>query len=54
MGAMKPRAGSGPLEVTKEGRSIMVRIPMDDGSRLVVALDPSEAEELGRLLDAER
>jgi hypothetical protein len=50
MGALKPRAGSGPLEAAKEGRRYVVRLPMDDGGRLVVVLDAQEAQELARLL----
>ena len=50
MGALKPRAGSGPLEATKEGRTYVIRVPMDDGGRLVVTLDAQEAQELARLL----
>ncbi len=50
MGAMKPRTESGPMEVTKEARSYVMRVPMQDGGRLVVALGPDEALSLGRLL----
>jgi Protein of unknown function (DUF3117) len=50
MGAMKPRAGSGPIEAEKERGKVVIRVPMDDGERLVVSLDAQEAEELGRLL----
>ncbi len=28
MAAMKPRTGDGPLEVTKEGRGIVMRVPL--------------------------
>jgi hypothetical protein len=52
MGAMKPRTGSGPLEAAKEGRTYVIRIPMDDEGRLVVTLDAEEAQELARLLVA--
>lgn len=52
MGAMKPRTGSGPLEAAKEGRRYVIRVPMDDGGRLVVTLDTEEAQELARLLVA--
>lgn len=51
MAAMKPRTGDGPLEATKEGRGIVVRIPIDGGGRLVVELN---AEETGALADALR
>jgi len=50
MGAMKPRTGAGPIEVEKERGQFVIRVPMDDGERLVVALDAQEAEALGRLL----
>ena len=36
MAAMKPRTGDGPLEVTKEGRGIVMRVPLEGGGRLVV------------------
>jgi len=47
MAAMKPRTGDGPLEVTKENRnSLIMRIPLEGGGRLVVELKPAEAEAL--------
>ena len=36
MAAMKPRTGDGPLEVVEEGRSIIMRVPLEGGGRLVV------------------
>ena len=36
MAAMKPRTGDGPMEVTKEGRGIIMRVPVEGGGRLVV------------------
>ena len=50
MAAMKPRTGDGPLEVTKEGRGIVMRVPLEGGGRLVVELTPDEAEALGDAL----
>lgn len=50
MAAMKPRTGDGPLEVTKEGRGIVMRVPLEGGGRLVVELSPAEAAELGDAL----
>ncbi len=50
MAAMKPRTGDGPLEVTKEGRGIVMRVPLEGGGRLVVELTPAEAGELGEAL----
>jgi hypothetical protein len=50
MAAMKPRTGDGPLEVTKEGRGIVMRVPLEGGGRLVVELNASEAQELGEAL----
>lgn len=52
MAAMKPRTGDGPLEVTKEGRGIVMRVPLEGGGRLVVELTPAEAGELGEALSA--
>ncbi|PXW32597.1 DUF3117 domain-containing protein [Nocardia sp. 348MFTsu5.1] len=52
MAAMKPRTGDGPLEATKEGRGIVVRIPIEGGGRLVVELTSDEAAALGEELRA--
>ena len=52
MAAMKPRTGDGPLEVTKEGRGIVMRVPLEGGGRLVVELTPDEAAALGDALKA--
>jgi hypothetical protein len=52
MAAMKPRTGDGPLEVTKEGRGIVMRVPLEGGGRLVVELNAAEASELGEALQA--
>lgn len=52
MAAMKPRTGDGPMEVTKEGRCIVMRVPLEGGGRLVVELKDAEASELGELLNA--
>jgi hypothetical protein len=46
MAAMKPRTGDGPLEVTKEGRGIVLRMPLEGGGRLVVEMTPVEAASL--------
>ena len=48
--AMKPRTGDGPLEVTKEGRGIVMRMPLEGGGRLVVEMSPDEAKALGDAL----
>jgi hypothetical protein len=50
MAAMKPRTGDGPLEVTKEGRGIVMRVPLEGGGRLVVELTADEAAKLGDAL----
>lgn len=50
MAAMKPRTGEGPLEVTKEGRTLIVRVPLDGGGRLVLGLDATEAAQLKECL----
>jgi len=52
MAAMKPRTGDGPLEVTKEGRGIVMRVPLEGGGRLVVELTPDEAKALSNALDS--
>jgi hypothetical protein len=50
MAAMKPRTGEGPLEVTKEGRGLVMRVPLEGGGRLVVELSPDEAAALSEAL----
>ena len=50
MAAMKPRTGDGPLEATKEGRGIIMRIPSEGGGRLVIELTPDEASALAEAL----
>ena len=50
MAAMKPRTGDGPLEVTKEGRGFVMRVPLEGGGRLVVELNATEAQALGDAL----
>ena len=50
MAAMKPRTGDGPMEVTKEGRSLIMRVPIDGGGRLVVELNADEAAQLRECL----
>jgi hypothetical protein len=50
MAAMKPRTGDGPLEVTKEGRGIVMRVPLEGGGRLVVELSATEAAALSAAL----
>jgi Protein of unknown function (DUF3117) len=52
MAAMKPRTGDGPLEVTKEGRGIVMRVPLEGGGRLVVELSATEANALSEALSA--
>jgi Protein of unknown function (DUF3117). len=52
MAAMKPRTGDGPLEVEREGRSIVVRIPVEGGGRLVMELDDAEVTALKEALAA--
>ena len=52
MAAMKPRTGDGPMEVTKEARSRVMRIPLEGGGRLVVELNPQEANNLSAALEA--
>ncbi|WP_440068454.1 DUF3117 domain-containing protein [Streptosporangium sp. OZ121] len=50
MAAMKPRTGDGPLEVVKEGRGIVMRVPLEGGGRLVVELSADEAGALAEEL----
>ena len=50
MAAMKPRTGDGPMEVTKEGRSLIMRVPLEGGGRLVVELNAAEAANLRECL----
>ena len=52
MAAMKPRTGDAPLEVTNEGRGIVMRVPLEGGGRLVVELNATEAGELAQALTA--
>ena len=52
MAAMKPRTGDGPLEVTKEGRGYVMRVPLEGGGRLVVELNAQEVGDLGDALKA--
>ncbi|GAB2660392.1 DUF3117 domain-containing protein [Saccharopolyspora gloriosae] len=52
MAAMKPRTGDGPLEVTKEGRGIVMRVPLEGGGRLVVEMSVEEATNLGEALES--
>jgi hypothetical protein len=46
MAAMKPRTGDGPMEAVKEGRLIIVKVPLEGGGRLVVSVNDQEAKEL--------
>ncbi|ADI66484.1 MULTISPECIES: DUF3117 domain-containing protein [Mobiluncus] len=51
MAAMKPRTGDGPLEVTKEPRCNVMRIPADGGGRLVIELNDEEVATLAKELE---
>ena len=42
MAAMKPRTGDGPMEVTKEGRSLILRLPLEGGKQLVVEMNEKD------------
>ena len=50
MAAMKPRTGDGPMECTKENRSLVMRLPLEGGGRLVVELNADEATRLSEVL----
>lgn len=52
MAAMKPRTGDGPMEAAKEGRGIVMRVPLEGGGRLVVELNADEVRDLGDALKA--
>ena len=47
---MQPRTGDGPLEVVKEGRSIIMRVPLEGGGRLVLEITADEVKALGEAL----
>ncbi|WP_129659031.1 DUF3117 domain-containing protein [Rothia halotolerans] len=51
MAAMKPRTGEGPMEVTREGRSLIMRIPLEGGGRLVLEITAEEARSLQDCLE---
>lgn len=52
MAAMKPRTGDGPMEAVREGRVIVVRVPLEGGGRLQVSVNDAEAAELRDALAA--
>ena len=47
MAAMKPRTGDGPLEVTREGRGIVMRVPLEAVAASWSSSTPREAGALG-------
>ncbi|HUH52544.1 MAG TPA: DUF3117 domain-containing protein [Microbacteriaceae bacterium] len=51
MAAMKPRTTDGPMEAEREGRLIVLRVPLEGGGRLVVSVNDEEASELRGVLD---
>ena len=50
MAAMKPRTGDGPLEITKEGRGYVMRMPLEGGGRLVLELNATEIANLADVI----
>jgi hypothetical protein len=52
MAAMKPRTGDGPMEVVKEGRGYVLRLPLEGGGRLVVEMSADEVKQLGDALQS--
>ncbi|WP_166985015.1 DUF3117 domain-containing protein [Canibacter zhoujuaniae] len=50
MAAMKPRTGDGPMEAEREGRVIVLRVPLEGGGRLVVSINDDEATEMRDVL----
>ncbi|MBP3222918.1 MAG: DUF3117 domain-containing protein [Actinomycetaceae bacterium] len=51
MVAMKPRTGDGKMEVEKELRSIIVRIPVEGGGRLVLEFNDEEISQLRQAIE---
>lgn len=51
MAAMKPRTGDGPMEAVREGRVIVVKVPLEGGGRLVVSVNDAEAGDLRDVLE---
>jgi hypothetical protein len=52
MAAMKPRTGDGALEVVKEGRCFVLRMPADGGGRIVIEMNADEVKALGAAIDS--
>lgn len=50
MAAMKPRTGDGPMEAVREGRVIVLRVPLEGGGRLVISVNDEEAAQLHGVL----
>lgn len=50
MAAQKPRTGDGPMEATREGRLIIVKVPLEGGGRMAVSMTDDEVTELHSLL----
>lgn len=51
MAAQKPRTGDGPLEIVREGRSIVMRIPVEGGGRLVLDITEEEVEAIRQCVE---
>ena len=52
MAAIKPRTGDGPLEVEREIRSFVLRIPVDGGGRFVLEMNSQEIAALREVLES--
>lgn len=52
MAAMKPRTVDGPMEAVREGRLVILRVPLEGGGRLVVSVNDDEVKELHEALGA--
>ncbi|MBR5951151.1 MAG: DUF3117 domain-containing protein [Actinomycetaceae bacterium] len=52
MAAIKPRTGDGPLEIEREARSIVLRIPVDGGGRFVLEMNQQELTALKEAIEA--
>ncbi|MFG3013552.1 DUF3117 domain-containing protein [Streptomyces cinerochromogenes] len=48
--SVRPRTGDGPLEATKEGQGIIMRLPLEGGGRFVLELTPPDAGALTDVL----
>ena len=50
MAAQKPRTGDGPMEATREGRLIILKMPLEGGGRMAVSMNDEVHKILGKVL----